>query len=76
MENLLNQMPPPRNLSQVIQLLTTAIQVAQKRGCYTLRESAIIYNGISFLEKQTEKQPENNNIPKSNPPKIQFDEKL
>jgi hypothetical protein len=37
---------------QALQLLVDGVQVAQKRGAYSLQESSMLFKGISFLQKQ------------------------
>jgi len=39
---------------QALQLLVDGVQVAQKRGAYSLEESAMLFKGISFLKTQAE----------------------
>jgi len=37
---------------QALQLLVDGVQVAQKRGAYSLEESAMLFQGITFLKTQ------------------------
>ena len=39
---------------QAMQLLVDGVQVAQKRGAYSLEESAMLFKGITFLKEQAE----------------------
>lgn len=39
---------------QAMQLLVDGVQVAQKRGAYSLEESAMLFQGITFLKQQAE----------------------
>jgi hypothetical protein len=39
---------------QAMQLLVDGIQIAQKRGAYSLEESALLFKGIQFLKKSSE----------------------
>jgi len=39
---------------QALQLLVDGVQVAQKRGAYSLEESAMLFQGITFLKAQAE----------------------
>jgi hypothetical protein len=41
---------------QAMQLLVDGVQVAQKRGAYSLEESAMLFQGITFLKQQAEAQ--------------------
>ena len=44
--------------SQALQLLVDGIQVAQKRGSYSLEESAMLFKAIQFLKQvKTQKKP-------------------
>ena len=40
---------------QALQLLVDGVQVAQKRGAYSLEESAMLFQGIQFLKQHAEK---------------------
>ena len=37
---------------QAMQLLVDGVQVAQKRGAYSLEEAAMLLQGINFLKQQ------------------------
>ena len=37
---------------QALQLLVDGVQVAQKRGAYSLEEAAMLLQGMNFLKKQ------------------------
>ena len=39
---------------QALQLLVDGVQVAQKRGAYSLEESSMLFQGITFLKQQAE----------------------
>jgi len=39
---------------QALQLLVDGVQVAQKRGAYSLEESSMLFKGITFLKAQAE----------------------
>ena len=44
--------------SQALQLLVDGIHVAQKRGSYSLEESAMLFKAIQFLKQvKTQKKP-------------------
>ena len=45
-------------INQALQVLVNAINIAQKRGAYTLEESASIYTAIQSFNKKGEPTPE------------------
>ena len=45
-------------INQALQVLVNAINIAQKRGAYTLEESASIYTAIQSFNKKGESTPE------------------
>ena len=45
-------------VNQALQVLVNAINIAQKRGTYTLEESAAIYASIQSFNKTEEKNAE------------------
>ena len=52
---------------QALQLLVDGVQVAQKRGAYSLEESSMLFQGITFLKQQAEqsqKQQESSKLEK------------
>ena len=45
-------------MNQALQVLVNAINIAQKRGTYSLEESAAIYAAIQSFTKKDEPAPE------------------
>ena len=39
---------------QALQLLVDGVQVAQKRGAYSLEESSLLFQAVQFLKKSVE----------------------
>ena len=51
------QQPPkaPETFEQALQLLVDAVQVAQKRGAYSLQESSLVYTSILKIQEELAK---------------------
>ena len=65
----MNQQQPKQEqkvttFSQAMQLLVDGVQVAQKRGAYSLEESAMLFQGITFLKQQAEQSQKAAEAPK------------